>query len=98
MSMAKRFFPPGTDAYSRAVEGLRRSVSRLRELGWDEALRRRALERAAELATLRRPGKSRAICRAIVSLLAIRGPEAVDLHASIGEKVAELIERLPRAG
>ena len=40
-----RFFPPGTDAYSRAVDGLRRSVDRLRESDWDEEPRRRALDR-----------------------------------------------------
>ena len=93
--MPTRFFPPGTDAYSRAVDGLRRSIGRLRETGWDEELRRRALERAAELATLPRPGKTRAICRAIVALLAIRD---ADLRALIGERLSELIDRLPRAG
>ena len=90
-----RFFPPGTDAYSRAVDGLRRSVDRLRESDWDEEPRRRALDRAAKLACAAKPGTSRAICRAIVSLLAIRD---ADLRAAIGERQSELIDRLPRAG
>ncbi|HEX7896983.1 MAG TPA: hypothetical protein VF950_04450 [Planctomycetota bacterium] len=95
MSVAARFFPPGTDPYSRALEGLRRLVVRLKDGGWDEGLRERALERAAALATLRPHGKTRPLCRAIVSLLAIHGQEAAGLHASIGERLVELIDRLP---
>ena len=99
MTMAVRFFPPDTDPYARAVEGLQASILRLRDSGWNEDLRQGTLGLAATLATVRRPGepkKTRAVCRAIVSLLAVDGPEAAELRRSIAERLLELIERLRR--